>query len=222
MKLHFILLLLILCQYCSTFKLRPIPDLVGWHTEGNQIVSAEGKTVTLKSISWFGFETNTYVVHGLSIRKLEDLLQLVKNMGFNSVRIPWSNDIMKNPIPTGVNYNVNPNLINKTALEVLDYLVDKCQSIGLWVILARYLPNQTSETDLWYTAEVPEQKWISDWKTFTARYWQKETVIALDLHNEPGKSATWGNASASTDWNQAVTKLANAIQNGSTRWLFII
>lgn len=114
-------------------------------------------------------------------------------------------------MPVGINYNANPNLINKRSLEVLDYLLERCREMGLWVVLARYLPGQTNSTDLWYTEKVPGEKWIADWKVMVQRYKTQECVIALDLHNEPGGRATWGNSSPLTDWNTAATNLANII-----------
>jgi len=153
---------------------------------------------------------------------MEDLLRLIKGLGFNSIRIPWSNDIMKNPMPNGINYSANPNLNGKKSLEVLDYLIDRCKEIGLWVILDRHRPNKDAQSELWYTSSVSEAQWISDWKTLAERYKSKDIVIAADLHNEPHGSATWGNSSPSTDWNKAAERCGDALLNIVPNWLIIV
>jgi endoglucanase len=163
-----------------------LPTASGWYTDGNQIKQhtiLPSKGITLKSISWFGFETANYVVHGLWVRKMDDLLNLTQNLGFNSIRIPWSNDIIKNPMPNGINYTLNPELVNKKSLEVLDYMIDRCKFFKLYVILDRHRPNKDGQSELWYTNQVSESKWIEDWKTMAIRYRPKDYVIAADLHN---------------------------------------
>lgn len=197
-------------------------NAVGWSTNKNQIISPSGSPVILKSIAWFGFETSNFVVHGIWTRKMEDLLHLIKNLGFNSIRIPWSNDIINNPTPNGINYGANPNLVGKKSLEVLDYMIDRCQEIGLWVILDRHRPDQNGQSELWYTDKVPESKWINDWKLLAERYKNKDIVIGADLHNEPHGKATWGTSSPSTDWNKAAERVANELLNIVPKWLFIV
>jgi len=87
--------------------------LIKLHNSG---IIPGSKTVTLKSIGWFGFETANYVVHGLWVRKMDDLLVYIQKLGFNSIRIPWSNDIIKNPMPNGIDYGINPELKDKKSL----------------------------------------------------------------------------------------------------------
>lgn len=194
----------------------------GWTTRGKEIISPGGQSVWLKSISWFGFETANFVVHGIWTRNMEDLLKLIKSLGFNSIRIPWSNDIIHNPMPNGINYAANPNLNGKKSLEVLDYMIDRCKDIGLYVILDRHRPNKDAQSELWYTAQVSEAQWINDWKTMAERYKNKDIVIAADLHNEPHGSATWGTSSAGTDWNKAAERCGNALLSVAPNWLIIV
>jgi len=133
---------------------------------------------------------------------MEYILNIVKGLGFNSLRIPWCNDML-GAYPNSINYSLNPNLAGLSVLQVLDYLVAYCSEIGLYIILDRHRPNSSGQTALWYTSTVPESQWISDWVSLATRYLNNPTVIAADLHNEPYDPATWGNSSPSTDWNMA-------------------
>jgi hypothetical protein len=43
-----------------------------WHTGGNQILDANGKTVRLAGVNWYGFETTDEEVHGLYALQILD------------------------------------------------------------------------------------------------------------------------------------------------------
>lgn len=50
-----------------------------------------GVETKIKGINWFGFETSTLVVHGLwTGRSMDSYLKQIKELGFNSLRIPIS------------------------------------------------------------------------------------------------------------------------------------
>jgi len=66
---------------------------------------------------------------------------------------------------------------------VLDYMIDRCKNYSLYVILDRHRPNKDGQSELWYTSQVSESKWIEDWVFMANRYKSKDIVIAADLHN---------------------------------------
>jgi len=107
-------------------------------------------------------------------------------------------------------------------LQVLDYFIDRCAELGLYIILDRHRPNSSGQSELWYTSGVSEAQWISDWVTLATRYLNKPNVIAADLHNEPHGSATWGNSSPNTDFNKAAERCGNAILAANPNWLIIV
>src|SRR4051794_12269368 len=65
------------------------------HTDGNRIVDAAGKPVALNGISWFGFETTNRVPHGLWQRGMDGFLDQMRDLGYNLLRAPYSDDIFK-------------------------------------------------------------------------------------------------------------------------------
>lgn len=195
----------------------------GWHTEGSQIIKPDGKPIILKSVSWFGFETQNKVVHGLWKGNMEEMLQQIKALGFNSIRLPFSNDILKaNAIPDSINFHANPNLQGKTALEVFDYFISAATKCGLYIVLDRHRPTAAQQSELWYTDEVPESKWIEDWVFLAKRYKKNSSVIACDLHNEPHGSAQWGNGDPATDWKTAAERAGDAILKANPNLLIIV
>jgi endoglucanase len=190
---------------------------------GSTMVDADGAPVRLTGVNWFGFETANRAVHGLWSRDYRSMLRQVRDLGFNVVRIPWSNAILEaGSKPNGITFSgadpydgrapMNAPLSGKTSLEVLDLVIAAARELGLKVILDNHSrkPDNFIAEGLWYSADFPESRWISDWKTLAARYRGEPTVVAFDLHNEPHDPATWGGAAA-TDWASAAERAAAAI-----------
>jgi endoglucanase len=182
-----------------------------WHTSGNKILDANNATVRIAGINWYGFETTDHLVHGLWAQDFQSVLNTIKGLGFNVIRIPFSNEMVeKNPVPTNFTTNaggkaVNAALVGQTALQDLDAIVAYAGSIGLRVILDNHRSeagNSNEASGLWYTAAYPQSSWIADWQMMATRYSDAKftfngnpTVIGLDLRNEPhlvGSSATSG------------------------------
>jgi endoglucanase len=194
-----------------------------WHTSGNQILDANNQPVRIAAINWYGFETTTFVAHGLWIADYKAILDRIKSSGFNTVRIPYSDQMMtQNPVLGTLNINrngINTDIAaNATALDVLDKIIAYCGQIGLRVMLDNHRSNagnSAQENGLWFTSEFPESTWLANWRALTTRYLGNTTVVAMDLRNEPHASACWGGdpagCSATNDWHAAATRAGNAI-----------
>ena len=188
----------------------PAPS--GWlHTSGGSIVTASGDPYLIKGVSWFGLETSNCAPHGLWTISLAAGLAQIKSMGFTTVRVPFSNECLAAGATSSINYAVNPDLAGKTPQQVLDILISKAAAAGLNVILDRHRPDSGSQSELWYTAQYSEARWIADWTALATRYLNDPTVIGVDLHNEPHGPACWGCGNAATDWQAAATRGGNAV-----------
>jgi len=176
-----------------------------WHTSGNKILDSSGTEVRIAGINWYGAETPDYLVHGLWAQDYHTVLNNIKSLGYNVIRIPFSNQLVEsNPVPTNysnyVNGPVNQALVGQTALQDLDTIIAYAGSIGLRVILDNHRSEagETNEANgLWYTSAYPQANWIADWKTMATRYSASTftfngnpTVIGMDLRNEPHLSGT--------------------------------
>jgi len=54
------------------------------------------------------------------------------------------------------------------------------------------------------------------------RYSGVDTVIGVDLHNEPHGPATWGSEDPDTDWRLAAERAGNAILEAQPNLLIIV
>ncbi len=168
-------------------------DSEEWQTSGNQILHGSDP-FRLSGVNWYGFETTTFVAHGLWAQDYKFILNAVKANGYNVVRIPFSNEMVEtNPVPTALSFTnasgpINIDLQGLTSLQILDKIIDHAGKIGLHVILDNHRSeagNSAEANGLWYTDQFPESSWLRDWAALTLRYRNKPAVIGMDLRNEP-------------------------------------
>ncbi|KAJ3320733.1 hypothetical protein HDV06_005026 [Boothiomyces sp. JEL0866] len=171
--------------------------------------------------STFGMETNNYVPNGLYARSYQAIIQEMAQNGYNTIRLPYSNDIFTSS-PQSINFQVNPDLNGLNTLQVMDKIISYATSIGIKILLDRHRPDNTGQSELWYTSTVSEQKWISDWVFLANRYMNNPGVIGADLHNEPHGSACWGCGDVNVDWRLAAERCGNAILAANPNWLIIV
>jgi len=171
----------------ATVPLPPLP----LRTESRWIVDANGERLKLAGVNWYGAESETLVPDGLSLNHRREIAKLVRTLGFNSVRIPWCNELVAtNPVVDATRVSKNPDLVGKTALEVLDAVIEAIADEGLVVVL----DNHRSRGDwccdiphgdgLWYTPEYPETEFVAHWELMAERYKAQPAVVGADLRNE--------------------------------------
>jgi endoglucanase len=199
-----------------------------WHTKGNRIYDSQGHTVRIAGINWYGFETTDEVAHGLWSQDYHTIINDIKNLGYNTIRIPFSNQMVeKTIVPSGVSYygssgRINTGLKGLNSLQILDKIIAYAGRVGLKVILDdhRSEAGNTAEANgLWYTSTYTSQDWVRDWVTIAKRYAGNSTVIGFDLRNEPhtpagdsySQGATWGTGNPNTDVRLAYEQAGNAI-----------
>lgn len=190
---------------------------------GGALVNTAGHQVHLTGANWFGMEMGGFAPHGLWIRNWEDMLDQLVQAGFNTLRLPFSNQLLDvTTYPNGIDFRINPDLQGLNGIQLLDTLIEGAGQRGLKVILDRHRPQSDAQSALWYTDAVPEERWIADWQMLARRYRGVPAVIGADLHNEPHNPATWGDGNAGTDWRLAAERAGNAILAVNPDWLIIV
>ncbi len=186
------------------------------HTCGARILDNQGREVRITGVNWSGMENSGDAPGGLGNRNWHDILDQVAGLGYNTIRIPFSNEAIDSKQSVGnVDFGLNPDLQGLTGLQLLDRLVDGARQRGLKVILDRHQPTSAGRTTLWYSTEVSEEHWLADWRMLAARYRGNDTVIGVDLHNEPHGNATWGTDEPATDWRLAAERAGNVVEDAN-------
>src|SRR5579872_342088 len=201
-----------------------------WHTSGNQILDSGGNPVRIAGVNWYGFETPDEIAHGLWAQDYHVIINDIKNLGYNTIRIPISNQAVETPVvPQNFSqYNnsgpINTDLAGLNDLQILDKIINYAGQDGLKVVIDNHRSEagETAEQNgLWYTSAYPNSAWINDWITLARRYAGNSTVIGFDLRNEPhtptgvayANAATWGTGDPNTDVRLAYQNAGNAILN---------
>jgi endoglucanase len=207
-----------------------------WHTSGNLILNQQGNAVRIQGINWYGFETVRKVPGGLTVQDYRKVLETIHSEGFNTVRIPFSNDMIEHPIvPEAISFNnnrgeaINQPLRGLNSLQILDRVIEHAGTIGLKVILDNHRSeagDSAQGSGLWYTAEYPESAWIADWQMLAHRYAANSTVIGFDLRNEPHNATTggscWSGCGAGHDWHLAAQRAGNAVLSINPRLIVFV
>src|SRR5438876_892293 len=143
-----------------------------------ELVDATGCQMNLTGVNWFGFETSTFAPHGLDVRNWRDMLHQITQLGFNTIRLPYTNQLFDPASkPLGINYRLNPDLKGLQGLALMDRIIQGAGSLGVKVILDRHDPTADLRPALWYTDQMPQSHWIADWVMLAQHYRGNATVI---------------------------------------------
>ncbi len=183
-------------------------------TTGSRIVDADGDTVVLQGVNWFGMETGNHAPHGLWTRDYRDMLKQIAGLGFNVIRLPFSLQALRSSTTSGIDYSNGRNsaLQGRSPLQVLDEIIAEAGREDLMVILDNHSQADDGFAyDLWYGQDgFTEADWIATWRLLADRYADVDNVIGYDLKNEPHGRATWGTGGP-TDWRRAAGRAGRAV-----------
>lgn len=203
-------------------------------TQGRDIVDANGTRVKLASISWYGASDELFVPGGLEVQHRDAIAAVIRRMGFNSVRLPYSDEMVRsNPVVPDSLLAANRDLLGFSALGVFRAVVDSLTRAGLAVVVNNHITKARwccdwAPCDLTWTNSVlgsmcrvsqTEDAWIDNWATVMRPHVDNPLVVGADLRNEPrGLFGAAGWALWATAAERAAERLL-AMQPG---WLIVV
>ncbi|MCT2591174.1 glycoside hydrolase family 5 protein [Streptomyces sp. N2-109] len=164
------------------------------HTEGGKVVDKDGREVWMTGTNWFGFNTTERVFHGLWSANIETLTASMAERGMNMLRVPISTQLLlewkngQDATSSAVNTYANPELEGKTTLEVFDYWLKLCDEYGIKVMLdvhSAEADNAGHVYPVWWKDGITSEDFYSAWEWVTDRYKTDDTILAMDVKNEP-------------------------------------
>jgi endoglucanase len=199
------------------------------HTSGYGIFDASGRRVRLTSVNWYGFDQKEFVAGGLEVAPLQVIIEQVRAIGVNSVRLPWANETFeKNPVVPTYAVKANPKFKGKHALDVMDATIAALARAHIMVILDNHMSRadwcckEDDDNGLWHNAEYPEEKWLADWRAIARRYKKQRWVIGADLRNELRSGAQWGGSDPRLDWHAGAERGGNAVLDENPGLLIMV
>ncbi|MEV6652253.1 cellulase family glycosylhydrolase [Streptomyces sp. NPDC051219] len=218
-------------------------------TRGRYVVDADGDRFKLKSGNWHGAsgtwtgagspddpanihagEKSDRMPLGLDRAPMSEIVAGFRELGLNSVRLPFSNEMVHDTRPVAdASVAANPALKGKTPLQGYDAAVGALTDAGLAVIL-----NNHTNTTRWccgvdgnerWNASRSTEVWESDWLFMAGRYRDDPRVVGADLYNEVRRSVlddpNWGLGDRH-DWFAASQHLGDRILQEANPDLLVI
>ncbi len=226
------------------------------HVENGKVVDQNGKEVWMTGVNWFGYNAGRQVFDGVWSKNMHSMLNQIADHGFNLLRVPMSTQIIlqwKNKKPdTGggvgevtmmVNPYENPELTVgggvdgagqyelKYSFDIWNMAVDWCRENGMKIMIDIHSATTAAmghQKPLWYDDNFSEKDWLEALEWFTDYYKDDDTIIAIDLKNEPhgkpeeGSFAKWDDSKDANNWKYAAEKGAMACLKQNPNLLIMI
>ena len=216
--------------------------------ENAEVVDMYGNPVWMTGVNWFGYNVGSQVFDGVWSANMHDCLDLIADHGFNLLRVPMSTEIIlqwkyKKPDPLiKVNATTNPELVktfdeNGTPVEymysfdVWNKAVEWCRENGVKIMMDIHCATTNAaghNYPLWYDDNFSTDDWLEALSWFCEQYKDNDTVIAIDLKNEPhgkpeeGKFAKWDDSKDLNNWKYAAERGAMACLEQNPNLLIMI
>lgn len=202
--------------------------------ENAEIVDMNGNPVWLTGCNWFGYNVGSQVFDGVWSQNMHKMLNEIADHGFNLLRVPMSTEILlqwKNNEPDPmikINEWENPELtiegvVGGTPMysfDIWNKAVEWCRENGIKIMIDIHSASTSSsghQVPLWYDSNFSTDDWIEALSWFADYYKDDDTIIAIDLKNEPhGKNdgqgmAKWDDSTDPNNWKYAAETCAAAV-----------
>jgi hypothetical protein len=64
-------------------------------TQGRNIIDENGTRLKLASVNWYGASDELFIPGGLDVQHRQDIAATIRQLGFNSVRLPYSDEMVR-------------------------------------------------------------------------------------------------------------------------------
>jgi len=203
-------------------------------TKGRHVVDRKGRRFKLASVNWYGASDELFIPGGLDVQHRSTIAQTIRSLGFNSVRMPYSDEmVIRNPHILPHLLTANPDLIGMRAMDIFVAAVEALTEAGIAVIINNHITSAT-----WCCGADPcdsgwandflgplcrvrqtETDWIEHWEAVMLRFVDNPRVIGADLRNEV--RGAWGTMPWSR-WAAAAERAGNALLKMNSDWLIIV
>ncbi len=104
---------------------------------GRYFVDKNNKVIRLRSMNWDGFNDRSLMLHGLDLQQFDTIVELMKQVGINSIRLPFANEMLSitQPKTSEAVLLRHPYLRGLTPKQAFVEMVRRLTNAGLYVIL---------------------------------------------------------------------------------------
>lgn len=210
-------------------------------TRGRHIVDSTNNVVKLKSVNWYGASDIYYIPSGLDKQPRDKIAALIRDIGFNSVRIPYSDEmVVNNPPINASQLAANLDLVEAgggvaRALDVFTAVVESLTAAGLMVTVNDHItqagwccganPCDGAWDNDWFGGRFmcrvsqSQAQWINNWETIMRPFVGNGFVIGADLRNEV--RGLWGTMYWDR-WAAAAEMASERLLSLNPNWLMFV
>lgn len=142
----------------------------------------------IRGINLYGFETEHSSLACDWVSTYDEMLSNVVKLGFNTVRLPFSHDYLRN-----------------TDMSAMDSFFEAVLKTNLDVVLDFHRIVNYKQSPKPYDSEHPFQMFIDDWLFILDRYKTNNHLVGVDLFNE------WQDENYN-EWNELATQAIETIE----------
>ena len=215
--------------------------------ENAEIVDMYGNPVWLTGCNWFGYNVTTQVFDGVWSRNMHEMLNEMADHGFNFLRVPMSTQLLlqwKNnepdPYMVKINEWKNPELTvqgieggtPKYSFDIWNQAVEWCRENGIKIMIDIHCATTASnghQHPLWYDDNYSTDDWLEALSWVADYYKDDDTILAIDLKNEPHGTADqinimakWDDSTDPTNWKYAAERGAAAVLESNPNLLVMV
>ena len=221
----------------------PAALAAGYFAQGGKLYDASGQELQVRGISHYGFNAGILQPQYLWAMGWKEQIAQIKSLGFNAVRLPFVPDTLYVTTTVDqlsyVDARLNPELIGKTPLQVMDLWMAEADRQGLYVMLDFHSVSKVRQYSTWYLSNPADFSLIYNNRAYTADNWRRDLAFvasryahlrhffAIDLFNEPNGVVRWstGDTNAidpANHWKAAVESASAAVLQANPNLLIFV
>ena len=217
--------------------------VAGYSAQNGKVYDVGGNEIQLRGINHFGFNTLILQPQYLWQMGWKEQIAEIQRLGFNAVRVPYVPDTLYNTTPVDqlsyIDAGLNPELIGKTPLEVLDLWMAEAERAGLYMLLDFHSVSMVRQYPTWYVSNPADFGLIYNGQAYTAENWRRDLVfvatryahlqhfLGIDVYNEPNGDVRWSHGDpnmtdSANHWKAAVESAATEILSANPNLLIFV
>ena len=215
----------------------------GYFAHAGKIHDANGEEIQIRGISHYGFNTKILQPQYLWAMGWKQQIAQIKSMGFNAIRLPFVPDVIYNKTPVDklgyIDAALNPELLGKTPLQVLDLWMAEADRQGMYILLDFHSVSKELQYPTWFLSDsndfylthnqqaYTKDDWARDLAFVAQQYAHLPHFFAIDIYNEPHGLVRWsagdgGMTNPDLFWKPAAEFAAAAILNANPNLMIFV
>ncbi|MDO8704282.1 MAG: cellulase family glycosylhydrolase [Sulfuricaulis sp.] len=215
----------------------------GYVAQAGKIYDATGQEIQIRGVSHFGFNAPILQPQYLWAMGWKEQIAQIKSLGFNAIRVPFVPDTLYNKTPVNqlsyIDAKLNPELIGKTPLDVLDLWMAEADRQGMYILLDFHSVSMVRQYPTWFLSNPADFNLIYNKQAYTKENWTRDLAFVaqryahlthffgIDIYNEPNGTVRWSTGDSSVTnpiyfWKPAAELASKAVLAANPNLLIFV